>query len=64
MMAPPPFEPVASVRDPLNGTFKKMAIAQAQAFGIYCELPHMSLRAFAMELNERGIKISYALVGR
>ncbi|MEP4016705.1 MAG: hypothetical protein ABJM26_13095 [Anderseniella sp.] len=41
-----------------------MAITHKQAFDIYCELPHMSLRVFAGELNERGIKISYALVGR
>ncbi len=51
-------------RDPLTGTFKKVAITHVQAFEIYCELPDMSLRAFARALNERGIKISYALVGR
>jgi hypothetical protein len=51
-------------RDPLTGTFKRVAITHAQAFEIYCELPDMSLRAFARALNERSIKISYALVGR
>jgi hypothetical protein len=64
MFAPSPIEPTPSARDPLTGTFKKVAISNTQAFDIYCELPHMSLRAFAKELNERGIKISYALVGR
>ena len=64
MFAPSPIEPTPSARDPLTGTFKKVSITHAQAFEIYCELPHMSLRAFAQELNERGIKISYALVGR
>ena len=51
-------------RDPLTGTFKRVAITHAQAFEIYCELPDTSLRAFARTLNERRIKISYALVGR
>jgi hypothetical protein len=64
LFAPSPIETTPSARDPLTGTFKKVAISYTQAFDIYCELPHMSLRAFAKELNERGIKISYALVGR
>ena len=64
LFATSPIETTPSARDPLTGTFKKVAITHAQAFEIYCELPHMSLRAFAQELNERGIKISYALVGR
>jgi len=64
LFAPSPVEPTPSARDPLTGTFKKVAICHAQAFEIYCELPNMSLRAFTRELNERGIKISDALVGR
>ena len=50
-------------RDPHTGTFPKVAITHAQAYELYCELPDMSLRAFARELNERGIKISHSLVG-
>ena len=64
MIAPSPYVDTPANRDPLTGTFKKVAITHAEAFDLYCELPHMSLRAFARELNERGIKISYALVGR
>ena len=64
LFAPSPIEPVAPARDPITGTFKKAAITYPQAFDLYCKLPDMSLRAFARELNERGIKISYALVGR
>lgn len=64
MIAPSPYEHTPPTRDPLTGAFKKVAITHKQAFDIYCELPKMSLRAFARELNERGIKLSYALVGR
>ena len=63
-MPPSPIATSSPARDPLTGTFEKVAITHKQAFDIYCELPKLSLRAFAKELNERGIKISYALVGR
>ena len=68
-----PVEPVPAVcapshktlnRDPHTGAFTKVDITHEQAFELYCELPDMPLRAFARELNERGIKISNALVGR
>ena len=64
MMPPSPYEPTPPPRDPLTGAFEKVAITHRQAFDIYCKLPKLSLRAFARELNERGIKISYGLVGR